>query len=433
MTRGTQGLLLLALLVGCGEGPTIWNPGDRDLSWGPDGTLDVAGDQGGPDLLADADRDVLAGDDSGLAEEAGNDSVPDPGEPEDGWADLSDSPSGDPAGDGTAEDWLQGSDETGADDEAGSDGSQGPEDPGKDPGLEDAPADVSGGGDAGPGDEGPLPVGLRIRFIAANLTSGSDQSWDPGHGLRILQGLRGDVVLVQEFNYGSNTTQDYRRFTDQACGTECSWSVGSGQIPNGVVSRWPIVESGAWDDPAISNRDLDWARIDLPGPRDLFVVSVHLHTSPSSDQVRAAQVVAREVVAYRNAHPGCCWYVVGGDFNGTAAVSTSGFGAWQGEEVFYVRPPHPVGEDGSTATNRNRSSQYDFVLLDTDLVRFQVPACCSPMQGAGPDRCYPPGLVFDTRDFSQAILDQYFPPTLTSDSNASNMQHMAVVKDVVIQ
>jgi len=431
MRRAIGWAWVLFAATACGDGPTIWNPGYRDLDNATDAVWDVLGD-------VPPGREVPGE----VAAEAVEPDVlwPDEARPEIGGdledlAHLSDAggdPRDEPEEDAFPED--RGAEDLPGESVGGDEGS-GPDDLGETghPGDPDAGPSDPGPVDPGGRDDGPLPVGLRIRFIAANLTSGSDQSWDPGHGLRILQGLRGDLLLVQEFNYGSNTAQDYQRFADQACGTGCSWSAGRGQIPNGVVSRWPIVASGAWDDPAIDNRDLDWARIDLPGPKDLVVVSVHLHTSPSSDQVRAAQVVARKVAEHRQAEPGCCWYVVGGDFNGTAAVSSSGFGSWQGEEVFYVRPPHPVGEDGSTDTNRNRSSQYDFVLLDTVLVRDQVPTCFAAVQGTGPDRCYAPGLVFDTRDFSQSTLDTYFPPTLTGDSGASNMQHMAVVKDVVLQ
>jgi len=236
---------------------------------------------------------------------------------------------------------------------------------------------------------------------------------------------------VQEFNYGQNAGDDYRAMTDSVCGPGCTWSVGVGQIPNGVISRWPILEHGAWDDPNISNRDLDWAWIDLPGAKDLFAVSVHLHTSPSGDQVEAAQVVARRVAEHRAANPGCCWYVVGGDFNGPAAVSDNGFGEWDGEDVFYVSGPHPLGEDGSPYTNRNRNDQYDFVLLDTALHAYQVPVVVQANDG-GPSMTWPSGLVFDSRDFSQAELDRYFPPALTGDSNASNMQHMGILKDDVL-
>src|SRR5205085_11524393 len=44
---------------------------------------------------------------------------------------------------------------------------------------------------------------VRLRLVAANLTSGNFQSWDPGDGIRILEGLHPDVVLVQEFNYAA--------------------------------------------------------------------------------------------------------------------------------------------------------------------------------------------------------------------------------------
>ncbi|HOE82157.1 MAG TPA: endonuclease [Myxococcota bacterium] len=271
---------------------------------------------------------------------------------------------------------------------------------------------------------------LHIRFVAANLTSGRYQSYTPGHGIRLMAGCVGDIYLVQEFNYENNSASDFRKMTNDVCGAECDYSVGNGQIPNGVISRWPIVEFGYWDDPNISNRDLDWARIDIPGPKDLFAISVHLHTSPASDQVTAAQVVVKKVAEHRAANPGCCWYVVGGDFNGTFAVSDNGFGKWQGEKVFDVSDPHPVGYDGRYGTNASRSKQYDFVLLDTYLKEYQVPV----VFGASglPDLIFENGLVFDSRDFTQSQLDNYFSPALVGDSGASNMQHMGVVKDVSI-
>jgi hypothetical protein len=50
---------------------------------------------------------------------------------------------------------------------------------------------------------------LRVRVVAANLTSSNDQSYSPsngnhsnpeGAGARILKGLKPDIVLIQEFN-----------------------------------------------------------------------------------------------------------------------------------------------------------------------------------------------------------------------------------------
>ena len=60
--------------------------------------------------------------------------------------------------------------------------------------------------------------GQNLRIMAANITSGSHQSYDPGHGIRIFQGLKPDVVMIQEFNYRQNTSDDIREFVTQAFG-----------------------------------------------------------------------------------------------------------------------------------------------------------------------------------------------------------------------
>ena len=88
----------------------------------------------------------------------------------------------------------------------------------------------------------------RIRIVAANLTSGNGQDYDPGHGARILRGLQPDVVLLQEFNYLNNTAADFRAWVDATFGTTFSYmrEAGGDQIPNGVVSRYPIISSGEW-------------------------------------------------------------------------------------------------------------------------------------------------------------------------------------------
>jgi endonuclease/exonuclease/phosphatase family metal-dependent hydrolase len=119
----------------------------------------------------------------------------------------------------------------------------------------------------------------RVRLMAANISSGNYQNYDPGHGIRIFQGTRPDVVMIQEFNYGDNSATAIRNFVNTAFGSSFYYyREGAAQIPNGVISRWPILASGEWDDPYVSNRDFAWARIDIPGPKDLWVVSVHLLT-----------------------------------------------------------------------------------------------------------------------------------------------------------
>lgn len=138
------------------------------------------------------------------------------------------------------------------------------------------------------GPEGNSPdlagAGIRLRVIVANTTSGNNQTYDPGEGLRIFQGLHPDITLVQEFNYGNNSEAAIRGFVSTAFGTAFSYFRESGfQIPNGIVSRYPIVASGSWTDPSVSNRGFAWARIDLPGPRDLWAVSIHLLTASATE------------------------------------------------------------------------------------------------------------------------------------------------------
>ncbi len=260
---------------------------------------------------------------------------------------------------------------------------------------------------------------IPIRIMAANITSGNAQAYETP-GINIFKAFDPDIVLIQEFNYESGTTRD---LVDIAFGEDFYFSEGKGNIPNGIISRFPILDDGYWDDPYISDRDLNYAIVDIPGNRDIFAISVHLHTSPSSDQVEAAQIIANNVYELKKQHPGKYYYVVGGDFNGPASVDSSGFGT---NSSFYINGPHPVGEDGLAGTNASRAKVYDWILPDSDLHNFMVTVNCGNFS-------YPNGLVFDSRDFSQAELDKNFPPVKTGDSGATNMQHMAIIKDFVVK
>ena len=270
-----------------------------------------------------------------------------------------------------------------------------------------------------------------IRIVAGNITSGDNQSYDPGHGIRIFQALKPDIALVQEMNYKNNSASDYKSFAQQIVGTNY-YAVDDAdyQIPNGVVSKYPITSHGYWKDPNISNRALMWAVVDIPGEKDIFAISVHLHTSPASDQTKAALVIVDEIAKLKSANPDKYYYVVGGDFNGDTAVSSSGFGK---NNTFYVSGPDPVDEEGYGETNANRNKQYDFVLADYPLHEFQVPTVYYSSKDSTKTKSYENGLVFDTRLYSQSVLDEYFSPAQQNDSNASSMQHMAVVKDFLIE
>jgi endonuclease/exonuclease/phosphatase family metal-dependent hydrolase len=253
--------------------------------------------------------------------------------------------------------------------------------------------------------------------MAANITSGNLQSYDPGHGIRIFKGTKPDVVMIQEFNYGDNSATAIRGFVDSTFGTSFSYyREGGAQIPNGIISRWPIIASGEWDDNQVSNRDFAWARIDVPGTKDLWVISVHLLTASSSVRNTEATNLTNFIKANI---PTGDYLAIGGDFN-TDSRSESCFSTFS--QVVSTASPYPADRNGNTNTNASRGKPYDHVLVDSDLRQYQV---ATVIGGS----TFSAGLVADTRVYSPI---SEISPAVSSDSGATNMQHMAVIKDFLI-
>jgi endonuclease/exonuclease/phosphatase family metal-dependent hydrolase len=258
---------------------------------------------------------------------------------------------------------------------------------------------------------------VRVRLMAANTTSGTLQSYDPGHGTRIFQGTRPDVVLIQEFNYGDNSASAIRGFVDTTFGSTFHYyREDAAQIPNGVISRWPIVAAGEWDDPYVSNRDFAWARIDIPGAKDLWVVSVHLLTSDATTRNNEATNLVSRIKANI---PTSDYLVIGGDFN-TDSRTESAFSTFS--QVVTTSGPYPADRNGNTNTNAGRTKPYDHVLVDADLRAYQTATVIGSSSFAA-------GLVADTRVYSPI---SEISPALSSDSGATNMQHQAIIKDFLI-
>jgi endonuclease/exonuclease/phosphatase family metal-dependent hydrolase len=257
----------------------------------------------------------------------------------------------------------------------------------------------------------------RIRLMAANISSGNYQSYDPGHGTRIFQGTDPDIVMIQEFNYGTNSTADIRSFVDTAFAPTFSYYREEGaQIPNGVISRWPIIASGEWDDGSVSNRDFAWARIDIPGPTDLWAVSLHLLTSSSTARsTEATQLVS----LIKQKIPAGDFLVIGGDFNtgarNEACISTLA-------QLVVTSGPYPADRNSNSNTNSSRSKPYDWVLANADLNAFKTSVTIG-------GSTFTNGLVADTRVY--APIDE-LAPALTADSASTNMQHMGVVRDFLV-
>ena len=259
--------------------------------------------------------------------------------------------------------------------------------------------------------------GSVIRILSGNLSSGTQQSYDPGHGLRILQGLLPDVVLLEEFKVGTGSASEAAAFASAALGAPSCWFREAGAtLPNGVLSRYPILEAGEWDDVQVSDRDFAYARIDVPGPRDLWAVSVHLLTTGATNR----NLEASALVALIQQHvPAGDLLVVGGDFNtdssSEACLTTL-------SQVVSTSGPYPADGAGNGNTNAPRSKPYDRILPDADLLALQVPVAIGAQNFAA-------GLVFDSRVFTPLSA---VTPVLLGDSGAPNMQHMAVVKDFLL-
>jgi endonuclease/exonuclease/phosphatase family metal-dependent hydrolase len=268
--------------------------------------------------------------------------------------------------------------------------------------------------DSGSSQEAPASDGggtTRVRVMAANLTSGNDQSYDTP-GIDIFQGLLPDVVLIQEFNYASGTL---RSLVDTAFGTEFSFYVEpqTGGIPNGVVSRFPITESGVWTDANTPDRAFVYARIDVPGPIDLWAVSVHLLTTGATE--RATE--ATQLLGYVQSQvPAGDYLVVGGDFN-TDTTDEQALATLSA--VVVTAPPCPADQSGNTDSSINRDHPHDWVLAGPSLDARKEPVVI----GGG---TFANGLVFDSRVFTP-LSD--VPPVVSTDSGATGMQHMPVVRD----
>jgi len=259
----------------------------------------------------------------------------------------------------------------------------------------------------------------RVRIMAGNLTSGNYQSYEE-YGIRIFQGLDPDVVLIQEFNVGGNTTGEINAFVQAAFGAGYDWfrEPGSDQIPNGIISRWPIIASGQWVDDNVSNRDFAWARIDIPGDVDLWVVSVHFLTTSATNRSNQAKDLVESI---EGDVPAEVFLVIGGDLN-TGSRSESA--VQRLSAVVETSGPYPSDSEGD-GTNANREKPYDWVLPEADLEAYSTDVKIGVFT-------FPNGLVFDSRVYTQNELDANFSPVRAGDSGIEGMQHMAVVRDFLV-
>jgi endonuclease/exonuclease/phosphatase family metal-dependent hydrolase len=262
-----------------------------------------------------------------------------------------------------------------------------------------------------------------IRVVAANLSSGNLQSY-LDEGERLLEGVKPDIILIQEFRIGasdSNSVVDTDAFVSRITDSSFDWmrEPGGESIPNGIISRWPIVESGQITHD-VADRDHAYARIDIPGDIDLWAVSVHLRTASASVRRQEAEDL---ITALQVLIPPNDYLIIGGDLNtnnrSEAALSEL-------DDMVIVTGPYPVDQNGNGDTNAGRNSPYDWVLVDADLDAFNVATLISDGSSTS---TYTNGLVLDSRVYTPL---SEVSPVQFGDSGASMMQHMAVVRDFLV-
>jgi len=319
---------------------------------------------------------------------------------------------------------------------------------------------------------------FKIRIMAANITSGRKQSYK-ANGIRMFQALKPDIILIQEFNYLDEYDDNLpiRDFVNIAFGIEFNYFRGTGRLPNGVISKYPIIESGNWNDSSIDDRSIVWVKIKLPNNKFLWAVSVHLSTK---NNLTGAKDSIKEILE-KNI-PSDDYIVYGGDFNTKSRTSGT---ITELAKVFNVSAPWPKGynnfsdiytcykcyinyesaeECGTkfdcdvSATSYERDDPYDWIIADkNNLHKLQVPTIYCSENNTSDCLVFDDGLVFDSRDFSQSLLNTYFSPILKGDCDRCikasygddeayyregcdrennddymNFQHMAVVKDFLI-
>ncbi len=249
-----------------------------------------------------------------------------------------------------------------------------------------------------------------LTIVSANLSATASQAYEEP-GIRILQALKPDIIAIQEFNYKHGNSQDLAR---RLMGPNVHFhrEKGGARLPNGILSRWPIVASGQWPDPCVRNRSFAWATIAIPGPRPLHVVSVHLVHNRSERRIAEARHLLQLI---RDAFPPDDYIALCGDLNlnSRQAEVLGILTAWFDDSAV------PADQEGNPHTNANRNRPYDFVLPNPALARHHVP---TRFRG----HTFPGGLVFDTRLWNPP------PPPAEGDDSARDLQHLPVMKTFAI-
>jgi len=279
----------------------------------------------------------------------------------------------------------------------------------------------------------PTPVSYAevIKVMTANLTSGSYPPYEYYHEepIRIFQGLKPDIVFLQEFNVQSTTTRD--EYIAESFGDDFYYycepeTGGDWAMPNAIVSRWAFQTCGVWNDQSIApGRDFVWAVIDIPGDIDLQGVSIHLKASDSSSCREQRENEAKQLRDYVQSNFDDNEYIIiGGDLNtySPSEPCLTIFNSFLDYDDYT-----PADRSGNYYTNGDRDDRYDWImpnnLMDERHTTLYVGNAYTSFQA------YTEGIVFDSHVFSP-IAD--VPPIQYNDSHPYGIHHMAVMKTFLI-
>lgn len=257
---------------------------------------------------------------------------------------------------------------------------------------------------------------MAFTLMACNLSSqtGECDTAYAARGERIIQGLAPDVIGIQEWN---TTGETRRAWVDRVLGTGFAFYVesegGGCEMPNGVISRWPILDSGEWYDPEVSNRDFAWATIQIPAGKLLHVVSVHLKAGSLTEDRTRREAQARALTnRIATAFASTNFVALVGDLN----LGSTSEACYTTLASLLSDSRRPEDQNGDRDTNIPRSERYDFVLPNALLNANHQTLTVD-------GETFTEGMVFDSRLWPD-------PPgsIATDDSAASGIQHLAVMK-----
>jgi len=265
-----------------------------------------------------------------------------------------------------------------------------------------------------------------LTICTTNIMAFKYRYGDPA--ARIFQGLEPDVVSVQEFSVQS-TYSGVREWVDTAFGADFDYYIEDAGAANGIISRWTISTAGTWEDVGHESlgRDFAWAVIDIPGDKDLQIVSVHLKAGSSTSDELIREDQAQQLKDYMQAafDMQSHYAVLAGDIN----VYSRNTGSEPCLAIFDTFLDYndyiPMDRDGNDNTNSTnpRTYPYDWImpnsLLDDQHITTNIGQAYTSFQ------TFTAGNVFDTHIF---VPLSAVPPIQYDDLYYEGITHRPVLK-----